>query len=233
MLTDCDLPLGYIPAGTMNDFASTLGISKDMPTAARTIIRAEPVPVDIGVFNDMFFTYVAAFGIFTKVSYGTDQQLKNSFGTLAYVIEAARMQDMEKSYHMTIKYDDVVIEDDFIFGMTANSLSIGGIKGLAGTDVWLDDGIFEGLFIRKPKTIAEFPMIVNALIRREFSSPYLYYFKSSEFELESPDPVDWTLDGEFGGTHKKVKVRNAHCAVKIFSGENEVIWEGDAKAKKE
>ena len=227
MLTGCDKPLGYIPAGTMNDFASTLGISKDMPTAARTIIRSEPVPVDIGVFNDMFFTYVAAFGVFTAVSYGTDQQMKNSLGTLAYAIEALKMRDFEKTYHMKIKCGDSVVEDDFIYGMTANSLSIGGIKGLAGTDVWLDDGIFEGLFIRKPKNITEMPMVINSLLRREFNSPYLCYFKSSEFELESPVPIDWTLDGEFGGSHKKVKVRNAHCAVKIFSGENEVILESD------
>ncbi len=222
----CKKNLGYIPAGTMNDFASTLGIPKDMPKAAQTIVESLPVAVDIGSFGDEYFTYVAAFGVFTSVSYGTDQQLKNSFGVLAYVIGALKaQQEINQTYHLKVKYDDVVIEDDFIFGMIANSMSVGGIKGLAGTDVWLDDGIFEGLLIRRPKTFIELQQIINSLLRHDFSSPYIYYFKSNHFEFESQEEVAWTIDGEFGGNHKNVTIDNRHCAVNVYSGRNRVTIE--------
>ena len=227
MTTGCKKPLGYIPAGTMNDFASTLGISKDMHEAAKMIVESEPVAVDIGSFNDEYFTYIAAFGVFTAVSYETDQQLKNSLGVLAYIIEAVRgyQQEINKSYHMTIRYDDVEIEDDFLFGMIANSVSVGGIKGLAGNDVWLDDGIFEGLFIRAPKNFAEVQQTLTALIKHDLSAESLYYFKTGEVRITCDTAVPWTVDGEYGGDRKEVLVKNCHCAVNIISGENTVTGE--------
>lgn len=227
MTLESKKPIGYIPAGTMNDFASTLGIPKDMTAAAKAITEAFPVAVDVGAFNSEYFTYIAAFGVFTAVSYATDQQLKNSLGILAYMVEAMKeYQESWQKYHMTVKYDDVVIEDDFIFGMIANSMSVGGIKGLAGSDVWLDDGIFEGVLIKYPNNLAEFHMTLNALAKRDFTSPFLYYFKSSYFEIESRDSVPWTLDGEFGGNRNKIAIRNCHCAVNIFTGRNNVIGKG-------
>lgn len=223
-------PLGYIPAGTMNDFASTLCIPKDMPEAAKLIVDAVmPIPVDVGSFNDEYFTYVAAFGLFTSISYDTDQQLKNNFGVLAYFAEALKAQQISEqlnsSYHFKVKYDDVEFEDDFIFGMIANSVSVGGFKGITGKDVWLDDGIFEGLFVRKPSNLKELQLTVNSLLRRDFTSPHFYYFKSDKFYISSEEPVPWTLDGEFGGECTDVTVKNNHCAVSIFSGKNTVTGE--------
>lgn len=223
MRLECKKPLGYIPAGTMNDFASTLGIPKDMPAAARIITESFPVAVDVGSFNDEYFTYVAAFGIFTSVSYATDQQLKNSFGVLAYIMEGLKsQQEIKQVFHMKLKYDDVEIEDDFLYGMVANSLSVAGIRGLAGTDVWLDDGIFECLMIRHPGTLIDMQQIVQSLLRHDFSSPYFVYAKSGHFEFETDTAVPWTLDGEFGGNHKRVIIDNNHCAVNVFVGKNTV-----------
>lgn len=239
MQLGCNKPLGYIPAGTMNDFASTLSIPKDMPAAARIVVDAVmPIPVDVGSFNDRYFTYVAAFGLFTAVSYETDQQLKNSLGVIAYFIEALKAQqisqELSKYYHMKIKYDDVEIEDDFIFGMIANSMSVGGFKGITGEDVWLDDGIFEGLLVRRPNSLKDLQLTINALIRHDFSAPYFYYFKSGSFEFHSEEIVPWTLDGEFGGDEKDITIRNCHCAVKIFTGKNTVTgeWDNNASAGK-
>lgn len=230
MRSGCKKPLGYIPAGTMNDFASTLSIPKDMPAAARIVVDAVmPIPVDVGSFNERYFTYVAAFGIFTAVSYETDQQLKNSLGVLAYFIEALKAQqisqELSKYYHMKIKCNDVEVEDDFIFGMAANSMSVGGFKGITGDDVWLDDGIFEGLFIRRPASRKDLQLTINALLRHDFTAPYFYYFKSSSFEIHSEEKVPWTLDGEFGGDETDIVIRNCHCAVKIFTGKNTVTRE--------
>ena len=157
------VPVGTIPAGTMNDFATSLGIPKHMPDAARTIVNGTPEYVDVGAFNDRYFTYVAAFGVFTEVSYATDQQLKNSLGAVAYIIgamkEAAKKSDLSGKYRLTIDVNGQKVTDDFIYGMVANSLSVGGIKGLAGKDICMNDGLFEGLFIKKPNSIIELNQI--------------------------------------------------------------------------
>ncbi|UKI16382.1 MAG: diacylglycerol kinase family lipid kinase [Ruminococcus sp.] len=150
MESGCNIPVGIIPAGTMNDFASSIGIPKYMPDAARVIAGGTPRYVDIGAFNGRYFTYVAAFGVFTQVSYATDQQLKNTWGALAYmtaaVREALQKGELNQKYSITIECNGQTIKDDFIFGMVSNSLSVGGIKGLAGNDVQMNDGIFRGNF---------------------------------------------------------------------------------------
>ncbi len=209
------VPVGTIPAGTMNDFASSLGIPRHMPDAARTIINGSPEFVDVGAFNDRYFTYVAAFGAFTKVSYETDQQLKNTLGPLAYFIEAIKNADPNQQYNITIKCDGKTITDDFIFGMVANSLSVGGIKGLAGNDVMMNDGLFEGIFIRKPYSLMEFQATMNALIKREFDAPYFYYFKASDFTFHSDGTVPWTLDGEYGGNSSEISLCVLHKTLQI------------------
>lgn len=210
------VPVGTIPAGTMNDFATSLGIPRYMPDAARNIVSGSPEFVDVGAFNDQYFTYVAAFGAFTKVSYETDQQLKNSLGVLAYLIEAFKTVDYNQKYTITISCDGKTVTDEFIFGMVANSLSVGGIKGLAGKDVSMNDGVFEGIFIRKPSTLLEFQQTLNALIKREFDAQYFYYFKSSDFRFESDGTVPWTLDGEYGGSSSEISLCVMHDVLKIM-----------------
>lgn len=213
------VPVGTIPAGTMNDFASSLGIPRYMPDAARVIVNGTPEYVDVGSFNDKYFTYVAAFGVFTQVSYATDQQLKNTWGALAYltaaVREALQKGEMQQKYTITVECGGKTVTDDFIFGMVANSLSVGGIKGLAGTDVKMNDGIFEGIFIRKPSSLIELQQTLNALIRKEFDAPYFYYFKASDFRFRSDGSVPWTLDGEYGGNEEDISLCVFHNALKI------------------
>lgn len=216
-------PLGYIPAGTMNDFASSLNISKDMKQAALVIASNNLVKVDVGSFNNSFFTYVAAFGAFTEVSYETSQEKKNMFGTLAYIMEGMKTLNKFKSYHVKIKHDNVEVEDDFIFGMVSNSTSTGGFKGLSGKQVYLDDGLFECLFIRNTDNLMDFQQMINALLRREFDLPYFYSAKTSYVEFECQSDMPWTIDGEFGGAETKVVVKNNHRAIDIFAMETENI----------
>lgn len=214
------VPVGTIPAGTMNDFATSLGIPRYMPDAARTIVRGTPEYVDVGAFNDRYFTYVAAFGVFTEVSYATDQQLKNSIGALAYLIgavkEAAQKSDLSHKYTLTIECNGQTVTDDFIYGMVANSLSVGGIKGLAGKDIRMNDGLFEGLFIKKPVTLIELNQILSALIKHEFDSPCIYYFKSSEFHFHAHEDIPWTLDGEYGGNCPDISLCPLHNIMRIM-----------------
>lgn len=211
------IPVGYIPAGTMNDFASSLGIPKAMPEAARCIVSGSADYVDVGAFNNRYFTYVAAFGAFTKVSYATDQQLKNTLGPLAYLIEGLRNSELDQSYKITIKCNNKTATDEFIFGMVANSLSVGGIKGLAGKDVSLTDGIMEGIFIRKPSSLAELQKIINALLTRNYNSDAILYFKSDCFEIHSDSAVPWTVDGEYGGDCRDISLCVLHNVLKIIT----------------
>ena len=134
------VPIGYIPAGTTNDFARSLHISKKMLEAADTAVNGTPLACDIGVFNEDFFVYIAAFGLFTDVSYETKQSVKNVLGHLAYILEGAKSIFNIPSYHVKVTYEDQVIEEDFMFGMVTNSRSVGGFQGIIGKDVVFDDG---------------------------------------------------------------------------------------------
>lgn len=211
------VPLGYIPSGTMNDFASSLGIPKDMPEAAARIMDGQTVTVDAGSFNDEFFTYIAAFGAFTDVSYETSQQMKNMFGSLAYIMEGVKRLNTAKSYHVAVTHDGETIEDDFIFGMVSNSTSVGGFKGLGGNEVLLDDGVFEVMLIRMPKSLAELQQTINSFLKRELDSKYIISFKAKQVEFHSDGDLPWTLDGEFGGNCRNVTVKNNYRAVDIFA----------------
>ncbi len=227
MTSEQRIPLGYIPSGTMNDFASSIGIPKDMPEAAARIVEGRLVTVDAGSFNDDFFTYIAAFGAFTDVSYETSQQMKNMFGSLAYIMEGMKRLNTAKSYHVSVTHDGETIEDDFIFGMTSNSTSVGGFKGLGGTEVLLDDGVFEVFLIKFPKNIADFQVTINALLKRELDAKCFISFKASQVEFHSDSDLPWTLDGEFGGDCRNVVIKNNYRAVDIFAPGLGTVIAGD------
>ena len=149
------VPLGYIAAGSTNDFATSLGIPKNMVKAAETAVAGRVFPCDIGAFNGDFFVYVAAFGLFTEVSYKTSQEWKNVLGHAAYILEGAKCLHDIPSFLMQVEYDNVRLQDEFIYGMISNSTSVGGFKGMTGKDVLLDDGVFEVTLIKKPKNPIE------------------------------------------------------------------------------
>lgn len=214
------VPVGYIPAGTTNDFASSLHIPKDMLEAADIAANGVPFPCDVGVFNDDYFVYIAAFGLFTDVSYETDQNMKNVLGHLAYILEGAKRIFDITSYHMKVTSGDEVIEDDFIYGMVTNSHSVGGFRNIVGQNVAYDDGEFEVTLIKMPKNVKELNEIIMALTVSQFKSEYMYCFRTSDITFESLDTVSWTLDGEFGGNHDVVHIRNEKKGVQIIVRED-------------
>ncbi|MCM1542102.1 MAG: YegS/Rv2252/BmrU family lipid kinase [Blautia sp.] len=208
-------PIGYIPAGSTNDFGGSLALPKKMVKAAETIVAGKDFPCDIGSFNDDVFVYIAAFGLFTDVSYETGQDMKNVLGHMAYILEGMKRLPAIKSYPMRVSYEDNTIVDDFIFGMITNSVSVGGFKNITGRYVKLDDGVFEVTLIRKPKNPVELNNIMLSLLNRDIDAKSMYCFRTAELELESTDPVAWTLDGENGGSHKSVHIKNLHQAIEI------------------
>lgn len=217
------IPIGYIPAGTTNDFANSLHIPKDMLEAANTAVNGEEFACDVGKFNKDIFVYIAAFGLFTDVSYETRQEMKNLLGHLAYILEGAtRLFDIP-SYRIRVTYDDEVIEDEFIYGMVTNSRSVGGFRQMVGKNVVFDDGVFEVTLIKTPKNPLALQEIIKALVTRQEDSQYMYSFKTSKIEFEAMREIPWTLDGEFGGQHDTVKIRNLRKDLTI------VIPEGSAE----
>ena len=216
MQSEVRTPLGYIPAGSTNDFANSLEIPKDMIQAAKTAVLGVPFSCDVGEFNGDYFIYVAAFGIFTDVSYATSQELKNALGHVAYILEGAKRLHTIKSYHMRVEYDGNEIEGDFLLGMITNSTSVGGFKNMTGKDVKLDDGMFEVTLIHKPKNIIELNTIIASLTNLKDETDLIDSFRADSVKFYSEEEIPWTLDGEFGGSHTDLTITNLNKQITIM-----------------
>ena len=217
--------IGYIPAGSTNDFANSLRIPSTMKKAAETVVNGTVFSCDVGRFNDDVFVYIAAFGLFTEVSYGTRQEMKNMLGHMAYLLEGVKHLQNIKSYHLKVTSvsengETTVIEDNFVYGMVTNSYSVGGFKSIAGNvfkgKIALDDGLFEVTLIRTPKNPMKLNSILAALAIQNIDTQYMYSFKSGRLVIESEEEIAWTLDGEFGGTHTEVTLTNEKRAMDIM-----------------
>ena len=214
--TGSKVPVGYIPAGSTNDFAGSLFIPKNMVAAAEMIMEENVYRCDIGKFNKQTFTYIAAFGLFTDVAYETDQDLKNILGHLAYLLEGVKRLFDIQSYHMKVTTEDEIFEDDFMYGMITNSRSVGGFKNLTGKNVDMNDGLFEVTLITTPKNPMDMQEIIAGLMSGKDNSDLIYTFKTSRIRIQSDEDVAWTLDGEYGGDHKEVEIRNLHRALNLY-----------------
>ncbi|MFR7991877.1 MAG: diacylglycerol/lipid kinase family protein [Lachnospiraceae bacterium] len=216
METGLTMPLGYIPLGSTNDFGNSLGIPKQAIRAARAAVGERHYHSDVGRFNDRWFVYVAAFGLFTDVSYQTKQELKNVFGHSAYVLEAMKRLYNVPCYPMTICYDDEQISGEYIYGMVSNSESVGGFKNLTGKEVHLDDGLYEVVMIRQPANALQFQEMLMSVLSGQLKAANIDTFKASKLTITSEVSVPWTLDGEFGGEHKQVSIVNHMQALDIL-----------------
>ncbi len=201
-------PVGYIPTGTTNDFANSLHIPKGLLKAADNAVNGVVFPCDIGRFNQDTFVYIAAFGLFTDVSYETDQAMKNVLGHLAYILEGAKRIFNVPSYRIKVCHGGEEIEGEFIYGMVTNSRSVGGFRSMVGKQVIFDDGLFEVTLIKKPKNPLELQEIIAALLIEQIDTKYMYTFKTGYITFESLEEIPWTLDGEFGGEHDYVEIEN-------------------------
>ena len=215
MKCDEKLPIGYIPAGSTNDFANSLKIPKNMLQAADVVVNGRNFACDVGKFNGDVFIYVAAFGIFTDVSYGTPQDTKNVLGHAAYLIEGVRRLPSVRAYPLRITCNGEVIEGEFLYGMVTNSHSVGGFRGITGQNVALDDGLFEVTLIRRPSNPLDINNIIRALVDKRVKSEYIYTFTTAGVLVEAEEPVAWTLDGEFGGEHLTARIESWHQALEI------------------
>jgi YegS/Rv2252/BmrU family lipid kinase len=215
------VPVGYIPAGSTNDFAVSIGLPKNMVNAALVAMNGKKKNLDVGTFNSRSFVYVAAFGAFTDVSYSTSQELKNVLGHRAYVLESIKefVPTIQSTYNITAIANGKKLQGKFIYGMVSNSQSVGGFKGITGKNIGFDDGVFEVTLVKPPTTPFEFQEIVTSLLTGK-KSKMVYRFKTSKIKVYSEDKIDWVVDGEFGGSVRKAVIKNHHRAINMVTGEN-------------
>lgn len=214
------VPIGYIPTGTTNDLATSLGLPGDINKATDIIMDGHTNDYDVGLFNNRCFTYVASFGAFSRASYATPQKYKNMFGHAAYVAAAVpEVMDIHPT-KMRIEHDGGIIEGEFMFGAVSNSLSVGGFFKLPKDEVKFNDGVFEVLLVPKIKMTRLFH-ILHKVRSQNYDGKEIIFFKTSKIKITAPDEnVPWTLDGEFGGNHHNVSIHVLERAVEIYSPEN-------------
>jgi len=215
MKANISIPVGYIPTGTANDVATTLALSRDPSKAAKTILQGKPRALDVGKFHDKHFTYIAAFGAFTGVSYLTPQSAKRALGHFAYVLSGIADVPTIKPRYTIIEYDGKTLEGEFIFGAVTNSTSVAGFIKLDPYRIDLADGMFEIILVKQPVVLADFMDIMSSLTVRTYDGDNFQMLHASKVRFIFEDEVAWAVDGEDGGKHKKVEITNCHKAVEI------------------
>ena len=209
--------LGYIPCGSTNDFAATLGLPGDMAKAAQRIMEMNPITLDVGRYQDRFFSYVASFGAFTEASYSTPQDMKNALGHFAYVIEGVRNLQTLRPYAMRFEADGQVYEGDYLFGAVSNSTSIAGMVRLDEELVKLNDGLLELLLIRYPQSLDELGRIAISLNMQNYDYPAITLVQAQKIVVSNPDRTPFTLDGEYGSDEERIEIENVPQAIRLLA----------------
>jgi len=222
MASGTDVPLGYIPAGSTNDFAASLHLSSNILLAAQDIVNGKPVRYDVGSFGGRYFSYVASFGAFTRTTYMTPQTVKNALGHTAYVLEGIRELSRLQPEHVRMELDGQIVEDDFLFGAISNSLSMGGILTLDPKQVDMRDGKFEILLVRAPKDMTELGECILALQKQEYNCAMITFRSAKQIRVTTEKPLTWSLDGEREEAQTVIDVKNLHLAVQIVQREEKL-----------
>ena len=215
----CRVPVGYIPAGSTNDLATSLKLSSNIMQAAADIVEGKPMPYDVGSFGNRYFSYVASFGAFTRASYSTPQSVKNMLGHTAYLLEGINELSQIKNEHVRMELDGEVIEDDFLFGAISNSTSVGGILTLSPEIVDMADGEFEVILVRAPRNLTEIAECLQAVQNQTYSCAMITFQRTKKVRIFADPQMPWTLDGEREEGHEQVEARNLHHAVLLMKRE--------------
>ncbi len=210
------IPVGYIPAGTTNDFANSLKLPTDILQAAQAIVNGTPVAYDAGKFGNRYFSYVASFGAFTRASYATPQNIKNTLGHTAYVLEGIQELSQLRNEHVRMEINGKVIEDDFLFGAISNSTSVGGILTLDPNQVDMRDGLLEILLVRAPRNLGELSECIQALKSQKYNCEMITFCSAPSVTVFADPKMPWTLDGEREEGHAEIVVENQHLAIRLL-----------------
>ncbi len=219
-----DVPIGYIPAGSTNDFGSSLGLTKDVVQSAESIVNGSMHDIDVGTFNGRHFSYVASFGAFTKTSYSAPQTLKNTLGHLAYILEGIKDIPSIKPEKLTLQSEHGIYEGEYLFGAICNSTSVAGLLTLSEKIVDMADGKFEVLLIKKPTNVIELNQMISALATQNFTnSPMITFFTTSSLEITANPEMSWTLDGEYQSGAGNIRIQNLHGVITVLLDEEKRV----------
>ena len=212
-----DIPIGYLPAGSTNDFANSMGLAtNDLVAAAKQIVEGAPRELDLGKFEDRYFSYVASFGAFSRTSYNPPQSVKNALGHTAYLLSGIQELSQIRKIPMRFEIDGEMLEGDYIFGAICNSTSLVGLMKLDPSRVVLDDGKFEMLLIPRPKTPMDLQGLLLALLNQQYDSQGLIFRHVSSVTVEPAEDLPWSLDGEFGPSSQRVEIVNHKAALRFL-----------------
>ena len=211
-------PMGYIPCGSTNDFANSIGLKKTVAAATDAILNGTSHPYDIGVFGQRHFSYVASFGAFTRTSYSTPQDIKNALGHLAYVLEGGKEIFNIRPWHARIEVDGETVEEgDYLFGAISNCLTVGGgLLKLDPATVSMSDGYLELLLVKNPRNPVELNDCISALVEQRYDSECIRFCKGKNFVLDTNPEMEWTLDGEWCAGAEKINVSTLENAVTLI-----------------
>lgn len=208
-------PMGYIPCGSTNDFASSIGLKKTIADCTTAILEGTPHTYDVGLFGDRYFSYVASFGIFSRASYSTPQNVKNALGHLAYVLEGAKEISRIRPWHVKFEMNGETVEEDCIFGAVSNATSVGGVLTLDPEAVDMNDGLLELLLVKMPHGPGEWSECIRALSRKRYDSKFITFVSSAEFTVTADPEMEWSLDGEQGDGADSICIRNLRDAITL------------------
>lgn len=209
-------PMGYIPCGSTNDFAAGIGLKKSIPEATAAILEGTPHTYDVGVFGERYFSYVASFGIFTRASYATPQNVKNALGHLAYILEGIKELSNIRPWHVRIEVDGQTVEGDYLFGAVSNATSLGGVLKMDPAAVDMNDGLLELLLVRMPHNATELSDCVRALAEQRYDTGVITFMNGSTFTITADPVMEWTLDGEWGSGGDTIHIRNRRDAITLI-----------------
>ena len=217
MAAGANTPIGYIPAGSTNDFAASLELPTGIMRCAKNIVEGSPKSYDVGLFNDRYFSYVASFGAFTRASYATAQNVKNALGHTAYILNGISEISQIRKIKATFEIDGEVVTDEFLFGAVCNSTSVAGVLTLDKSVVDMQDGKFEVLLVRAPKHINEINECIKAIQNKTYDCAMLTFRSAKEVKVTMQEPADWTLDGEFQPGLSEILFKNCHLALTLLT----------------
>lgn len=210
-----DVPIGYIPAGSTNDFANSLGLPTDLAEAAFRIVSGSLHSYDVGNFGGRYFTYVASFGAFTKTSYNTPQNLKNALGHTAYLLSGVQEISQLRPITVRMELDGEPVEGQYLLGAICNSTSVGGVLTLDPNQVDMGDGLFEILLVRAPKDLSEIAECIQAVQKQKYNCRMITFRSAKTIKIYTSGKVNWTLDGEMEPGREEILVENLHHAIRI------------------
>ncbi len=211
------IPLAILPAGTVNDFATYLGLPRSCDSFFQMIENFQTKDVDVGKIGEEYFANVVAGGAFSDISFRVPKTKKARFGALAYYIEGilAIPELFTSHQHLKIKADNQYFEEDSILFLISNTKSIGGITQLV-TKANVDDGLFDVLIIRKCEVTDLIALSKDILLSKHLDSPFLNYFQAKNIYIETNDAnIHVDVDGEIGPQFP-IEIINIPQALKLL-----------------